>query len=467
MPKDRSTQTLSTPAVRHGSGNTKGSISSHRKTHDPNPAYNRGAVKFQQPIPCRAERPLQAETPPITETFPINITRGTPRMPRDQGRRHCLGHTLDQQHNMLRHYGSQHGYKSPLSGIPKANGQRCGTEIANTKGSISSHRKIHDPNSAYNREAVKEQTSSYHHLDQFPITIQSQQWPQRPRLSKIGARLSVTSLGRKGIDARSPKANGHPRDTEIANTKGSISSHRKIHDPNSTYNREAVKFPQPVLCQETKADGADTKPSKSSHKRVHDPIFLSSTGCPDSSHSRDAAKFAAPIAWQEAVAGGGFCGSEMDCRHNMLLICSEDRTGAEMLQGTTDHAITIGLKVAPSPQRSQSWFPCGLPADNDTADDAPSTQQYAGPSVVYTPLTEGAVWQAEKGGKEYDGHYTNDATTCFCDVRKKTISAERLSIPSFPLTNKHDPNSAFAQKGGNQPPVQCGEPGFALDKEKE
>ncbi|RYP78950.1 hypothetical protein DL770_006790 [Monosporascus sp. CRB-9-2] len=54
---------------------------------------------------------------------------------------------------------------------------------------------------------------------------------------------------------RASRANGQPCGTEIANAKGSISSHRKIHDSNSAYNREAVKFQQPLLCQEIMEDG--------------------------------------------------------------------------------------------------------------------------------------------------------------------------------------------------------------------
>ncbi|RYP48282.1 hypothetical protein DL768_005792 [Monosporascus sp. mg162] len=88
---------------------------------------------------------------------------------------------------MLRHYGSQHGHKGQWGQgvsfansarevkycrkIPKANYQLCGTEIANTEGSISSHRKIHDPNSVYNRELSRAKRSwktalSAAHLDQ-------------------------------------------------------------------------------------------------------------------------------------------------------------------------------------------------------------------------------------------------------------------------------------------------------------
>ncbi|RYO79613.1 hypothetical protein DL764_010004 [Monosporascus ibericus] len=52
-----------------------------------------------------------------------------------------------------------------------------------------------------------------------------------------------------------PKADGQPCGTVISNTKGSISSHRKIHDPNSAYNREAEKFDQPIPCQQVMADG--------------------------------------------------------------------------------------------------------------------------------------------------------------------------------------------------------------------
>ncbi|RYP64104.1 hypothetical protein DL771_008923 [Monosporascus sp. 5C6A] len=51
------------------------------------------------------------------------------------------------------------------------------------------------------------------------------------------------------------KPDGQPCGKVIANTKASISSHRKVHDPNSAYSREAVKFEQPIPCQETKADG--------------------------------------------------------------------------------------------------------------------------------------------------------------------------------------------------------------------
>ncbi|RYP17460.1 hypothetical protein DL765_004506 [Monosporascus sp. GIB2] len=52
-----------------------------------------------------------------------------------------------------------------------------------------------------------------------------------------------------------PKPNGQPCNAIIKNTKRCISSHRKIHDPNSAYNREAVKFQQPIPCREIKADG--------------------------------------------------------------------------------------------------------------------------------------------------------------------------------------------------------------------
>ncbi|RYP46466.1 hypothetical protein DL768_007336 [Monosporascus sp. mg162] len=52
-----------------------------------------------------------------------------------------------------------------------------------------------------------------------------------------------------------PKPDGQPCGKVISNTKGSISSHRKIHNPNSAYSREAVKFSQPILCHETKEDG--------------------------------------------------------------------------------------------------------------------------------------------------------------------------------------------------------------------
>ncbi|RYP81752.1 hypothetical protein DL770_005809 [Monosporascus sp. CRB-9-2] len=51
------------------------------------------------------------------------------------------------------------------------------------------------------------------------------------------------------------KPDGRPCGTEISNTKGSISSHRKVHNPNSTYSQEAVKFQQPLVCQELMGDG--------------------------------------------------------------------------------------------------------------------------------------------------------------------------------------------------------------------
>ncbi|RYP14107.1 hypothetical protein DL767_010415 [Monosporascus sp. MG133] len=66
------------------------------------------------------------------------------------------------------------------------------------------------------------------------------------------------------------KPDGQPCGTVISNTKGSISSHRKIHNPNSAYNRDAVKFQQPIPCQETGEDGTPCGTALTSkHNMVH------------------------------------------------------------------------------------------------------------------------------------------------------------------------------------------------------
>ncbi|RYP78951.1 hypothetical protein DL770_006791 [Monosporascus sp. CRB-9-2] len=330
--------------------------------------------------------------------------------------------------------------------------------------------------------------------------------------------------GEEKYRCKIPKANGHPYDTEIANTKDSISSHRKIHDPNSAYNREAVKFPQPVLCQKTTADGgvrrptpltimkkrqpcntemADTKPSKSSRQRVHSPIFSHPRDVP-TSHSRDAAKFATPIAWQEAVAGGGFCdfyylddngvekmGMEevemlLKDRHSCLTVVPT----TELSLGISAPSLQLGLyptwlfassstdlKVheSPVPPLSLPISPAigglsGYVAEDElhssfqgfrdfgkityvmagssgAAHNAPSPDTHADypqtmtsqttsrvPNNMLAPVSsillspKGQSGKPEKGGKEYDGHYTNDCT--IWAKKEKSEAVRRATRPA-------------------------------------
>ncbi|RYP48283.1 hypothetical protein DL768_005793 [Monosporascus sp. mg162] len=88
----------------------------------------------------------------------------------------------------------------------------------------------------------------------------------------------------------------------------------------------------------------------------------------------------------------------------------------------------------------------------ETADN-PSAQQ-AGSS--------GAAHNAPSPGTHADYLQTTTPQT----TGSLTISAEGLSIPTFLLHNKYGTNSAFAQKGGNRPPVQWDKLSSALDKKR-
>ncbi|RYP84207.1 hypothetical protein DL769_001230 [Monosporascus sp. CRB-8-3] len=236
-----------------------------------------------------------------------------------------------------------------------------------------------------------------------------------------------------------PKANGHPCDTVAANTKGSISSHRKNHDPNPAQNRVDAKFSQPFPSQETKA-------------RV---------GLVDFYYLDD-----------NEVEKMGMEEVEMLLKdhHSYLIVVP----ATELSLGISASSLRpAGRFFGRSPQYSQSQCPCGLPADSDVGRRRPEYSTTCRPAVSpillspKTPSDKPKKDGPEKGRKEYDAHYTNDGTRWFCEICKRTISAKGLSISAFPLDNKHDLNSACAKKAATGPLVQCGKPGSALDKEKE
>ncbi|RYP56253.1 hypothetical protein DL771_012040 [Monosporascus sp. 5C6A] len=66
--------------------------------------------------------------------------------------------------------------------------------------------------------------------------------------------------------------------------------------------------------------------------------------------------------------------------------------------------------------------------------------------------------KAQRARKEYNGYYTNDGTRWFCNICRKTISAKGSSVPTH-INKQHNPNSSFAKKAANGPPVQCSKPG--------